>query len=130
MTSGSSGLAHRKDRVLALVQHRPDGVVHARVDDGEPFPVVLLPVEHAREEDAGVPGDRAAGLDEDPEPAVGEPPDNRAPVRFGRRWRLPLVRDAETAPEVERAHGDPAPAELRHELLQTIERLEERMRAR
>src|SRR5690606_37165069 len=67
-TLGRSGAGlHRLDVVISGVVTGPQQIVHARVGDHEAFATAVLYVQHAGDENAGLPHDEAAWLDDEPE---------------------------------------------------------------
>ena len=58
---------HRHNLVVAVVKGRACEVVHRGVDDHEILNTGSFHVLHARDQDAGVAGDEAARLDQNPQ---------------------------------------------------------------
>ena len=79
---------HVFDSVRGLVERGPQQIVHPGVGDDEGLAALLLDVEHARQQHAGGPGDRAAGLDEHAEGPAGERGQHRRGVGFRRHAPL------------------------------------------
>ena len=64
MRGSPARAAHGHDLVMRLVERGTDEVVHGRVGDDEGLFTVVLDVEHAGEQRAGLGDEEAAGLDE------------------------------------------------------------------
>ncbi len=65
-------IADGLDRMVRVVQRGPHQIVHRRVDDREVLRLVVLAVEHARDQRAGRADDRAARLGEQRDAERGE----------------------------------------------------------
>ena len=65
-------LNDRYNFVIALVQRRPDEIVHAGIDDSEFFTPGLLDVTNAREQNAGVADKKTARLDKNPNTQIAQ----------------------------------------------------------
>ena len=59
-----SGHLHRNDLVIGVIEGRPDEIIHRRILNDEIIPVVLLHIDHARHQNAGIAGNHAAGLED------------------------------------------------------------------
>ena len=88
------------DRVVGLVEHRTNQVVHCAVDNDKALHVGFFIVEHARHQHARVANHHASRLGDYLEPEVLDWLQERVRV-LRRRRRLLLIRDAEAAAEVE-----------------------------
>jgi len=93
---------HGPDVVVALVERRADQVVHPGVDDHELLLATLLAIQNARQQDARVAGDVAAGLKGDLVRLPLQQRHERLGV-LGHRQGLigPLIVHAEPAADVE-----------------------------
>src|SRR5262249_23384566 len=63
-------LVHRHNFVIALVQRRPDEIVHSRIQNIELYTTRLLDVTNAREQNAGVTHKKTARFDQNPNTQV------------------------------------------------------------
>ena len=84
------------------VKGRPQQLGHAGIDDGE---VALgrarLEIDHPRNEDAGRSRDGAAGLDDNGQPCAADFGDECGRIGGGRRHIAAVVRDPETATQIQ-----------------------------
>ena len=114
--------------MVGLIERRPDQIVHGGVHDREGLLRRRLHVEHARDEDAGIPGDHASRLEQKPHIEIAHSlVDQPCVVGRERRGRFVApVRDAEAAAEIDELDAKSGAPQGLHKLLQQREGIAER----